>query len=448
LKRFVLVLLLLAVVAAAGYAFSPSFRSVADAVLPGGARSRLAALSGARTSPADIGKSAPKGSTDPASSDTAPGARPARGIAPVAVTAAVATRADMPILKFAIGYIESPAVVSVNSRVTSQVVSQHVTDGQMVKAGDLLFVLDDRALKAQLAKDQATLAKDQALQASAAANLERAQALFKQGTAARQALDQAIADEKTAAANIAADNATIEADQLQISYTQITAPIGGRLGAIQVHPGDLVNSGGGSGSTALVTITQISPIRVSFAAQSSDLPSLRHAMDSGAAPSVQVFSPGDYGGAGARPLATGKLDFIDSSVDTASGNVMLKASLPNQDEALWPGEYVNVVLEAGMMRGLTAVPTVAVQQGQDGPYVFVVKGDGKVEMRQVKIALSQGDQTGVASGLQPGESVVTEGQLRLKDDTPVTVRNGKSSAAAASSGFAGVQDPTESDARS
>lgn len=444
MKRILLVILLLAVVVVCGYVFSPSFRSAADAVLPEAARTRLAAIAGASSS--QKGNGTAGSGASPGSST--PEAKPGRGSAPTAVTAAVATRADMPILKFAIGYIESPAVVSVNSRVTSQVVSQHVTDGQMVKAGDLLFTLDDRALRAQLAKDRATLAKDQAQQASAAANLERAQALFKQGTTARQALDQAIADEKTAAANIAADNATIEADQLQISYTRITAPIAGKLGAIQVHPGDLVNSGGGSGSTPLVTITQISPIRVSFAAQSSDLSALRRAMDSGTAPAVQVFAPGDYGGADARPLATGKLDFIDSSVDTASGNVILKAAFANQDGALWPGEYVNVVLEAGVMRDVTAVPTVAVQQGQDGPYVFVVGSDGKVQMRQVKIALSQGDQTGLSSGLAPGERVVTEGQLKLKDGMPVTVKDARSSAATASSGFAGTLGLAGSAARS
>lgn len=444
MKRILLVILLLAVVAISGYAISPSFRSAADAVLPEGARTRLAVLSGSSSGQKSDGTAAPSASRN----STKPEAKAGRASAPAAVTAAVATRADMPVLKFAIGYIESPAVVSVNSRVTSQVVAQHVTDGQMVKAGDLLFTLDDRALRAQLAKDQATLAKDQAQQASAAANLERAQALFKQGTTARQALDQAIADEKTASANIAADNATIEADQLQISYTRITAPIAGKLGAIQVHPGDLVNSGGGSGSTPLVAITQISPIRVSFAAQSSDLPALRQAMDSGAAPAVQVFAPGDYGGADSRPLATGKLDFIDSSVDTASGNVVLKASFANQDGGLWPGEYVNVVLEAGTMQDLTAIPTVAVQQGQDGPYVFVVGSDGKVQMRQVKIALSQGDQTGLSSGLAPGERVVTEGQLKLKDGAPVTVKETKSSAATASSGFAAARIPAGSAARS
>lgn len=413
-------LLFVVIAAVAAYGLSPGFRRLADAALPNAVGSRLtAALSaGHLLSGGNAGTKRDDGASDAAKAES--GGR--KRHAAVAVAASVAARRDMPILKYAIGFIESPAVVSVNSRVTSQVVTQHVTDGQTVKAGDLLFTLDDRALKAQLAKDQATLAKDEAQQASAEANLERARSLFTQQTTSKQALDQAVADAKIAAANVAADKATIQADDLQISYTRITAPISGRLGAVQVHPGNLVNAGVGNGATPLVTITQISPIRVSFAVPTDELPTLRKAIAAGTPPVVRIYSPGDYGTGGDKPIATGKLDFIDSSVDTASGSVVVKASIANEDSALWPGQYVNVVVETGILRDLTIVPTVAVQQGQSGPFVFVVRDDGTVAIRPVAIAASEGETTGLASGLKPGERVVTEGQIRLKNGTHVSVK--------------------------
>lgn len=427
LRRLLIGLLCAAAVAIGAYAFSPGFRTAADGALPGAVKKSLvAALSATHLLSAAEDTS---GSAHPASA-----VGPAKGGGSIAVLAATAGKRDMPILRYAIGYIESPAVVSVNSRITSQVIDQHITDGQMVNAGDLLFTLDDRALKAQLAKDQATLAKDQALQASAEADLDRARSLFAQQTSSKQALDQAIANSKTSAANVAADNATIEADQLQLSYTKITAPIGGRLGAIQVHPGNLVNSGVGNGATPLVTITQVKPIRVSFALPASELPLLRKAIEEGTPPVVSVYAPGDYGLNGSKPMATGKLDFTNSSVDTASSSVVVKATFPNDDLTLWPGQYVNVVVETGVMHDLTVVPTVAVQQGQDGPFVFVVGSDGTVKIRNVAIALSEGETTGIGSGLEPGERVVTEGQLRLKNGTRVSVKEASATSGSAAPG--------------
>lgn len=433
MKRLVYLLLLAVVVLVGAYAWSPAFRGIADRALPGSMSGRLAsALTAAHLM-----------SGGPDAHEKAPAERAGRrGTGPVAVSAAVAVKADMPILEFAIGYAQSPAVVSINSRVTSQVEEQHVAEGQEVRKGDLLFTLDDRALKAQLAKDQATLAKDEALQASAEANLERARRLFAQQTASKQALDQAVADQKTTAANVAADNATIQADELQIGFTRITAPISGRLGAIQVHPGDLVNSGTGSGQTPLVTITQMRPMRVSFAVSSDQLPALRKALAAGAPPVVNVYAPGDYGLDGNEPLAVGKLDFVNSSVDTASGNIVVKAVFPNEDEALWPGQYVNVVVEAGVKRGVTTVPTVAVQQGQSGPFVFVIKDDNTAEIRPVTIALSQGDMTGLESGLEPGERVVIEGQLKLKDGTHVSVKQANAGAGASTARPTGTRKRT------
>ncbi|BCH16080.1 efflux RND transporter periplasmic adaptor subunit [Mesorhizobium sp. L-2-11] len=334
---------------------------------------------------------------------------------PTTVVAATASTADFPIRRYAIGFVSSPAVVSVNARISSQITSIAVKDGQMVKAGDLLFSLDDRALKAQLARDQATLAKDQALLASATADLERAKALVARQAGPQQAYDQAIAAQKSAAATVDADRATIDADEVQLSFATITAPISGRLGAVSVAIGDLVTTNSGSStSTPLVTITQMDPLRVNFNLPESDLALLHKALAAPRQGTVTLTRDGD-------PTAIGKgtLDFVDSSVDTASGTIATRASVPNPDLSLWPGQYVNVVLDAGIMRQMTSVPTVAVQPSQKGPFVYVIKPDNTVEVRPVQVALTEGDNSAIGEGLKSGENVVIEGQAKLKDGAPV-----------------------------
>ncbi|WP_419693738.1 efflux RND transporter periplasmic adaptor subunit [Mesorhizobium muleiense] len=332
-----------------------------------------------------------------------------------AVVAATASTADFPIRRYAIGFVSSPAVVSVNARISSQITSIAVKDGQMVKAGDLLFSLDDRALKAQLARDQATLAKDQALLASATADLERAKALVARQAGTQQTYDQAIAAQKSAAAAVDADRATIEADEVQLDFATITAPISGRLGAVSVVIGDLVTTNSGSStSTPLVTITQMDPLRVNFNLPESDLALLHKALAAPGQGAVTLTRDGDP-----TPIGKGTLDFVDSSVDTASGTIAARASVPNPDLSLWPGQYVNVVLDAGIMPQMTSVPTVAVQPSQKGPFVYVIKPDNTVEVRPVQVALTGGDNSAIGEGLKSGENIVVEGQAKLKDGAPV-----------------------------
>lgn len=338
-----------------------------------------------------------------------------------AVVAATVSTADFPIRRYAIGFVSSPAVVNVNARISSQITSIAVKDGQMVRAGDLLFSLDDRALKAQLARDQATLAKDQALLASATADLERAKALVARQAGTQQTYDQAIAAQKSAAATVEADRATIDADEVQLSFATITAPISGRLGAINVAIGDLVTtSNGSSTSTPLVTITQMDPLQVNFNLPESDLALLHEALAAPREGAVTLARDGDP-----TPIGKGTLDFVDSSVDTASGTIATRASVPNADLSLWPGQYVNVVLDAGIMPQMTSVPTVAVQPGQKGPFVYVIKPDNTVEVRPVQVAVSEGDNSAIGEGLKSGERVVVEGQAKLKNGSPV--REGRAS---------------------
>ncbi|CCV14643.1 efflux RND transporter periplasmic adaptor subunit [Mesorhizobium sp. STM 4661] len=347
----------------------------------------------------------------------------ANGARSTSVVAATASTADFPIRRYAIGFVSSPAVVSINARVSSQLVSIAVKDGQMVRAGDLLFSLDDRALKAQQAKDQATLVKDQALLASAEADLIRARNLVAKQAGTQQTYDQAVAAQKAAAATVDADKATLDADAVQLGFATITAPISGRLGAVSVAVGDLVttSNGNSSSTTPLVTITQMDPLQVNFNLPEGDLALLHKALAAPSQGAVTLTRDGDP-----TPIGKGTLDFVDSSVDTASGTIATRASVPNADLSLWPGQYVNVVLDAGLMPRMTSVPTVAVQPSQKGPFVYVVKPDSTVEMRPVQVALTEGQNSAISDGLKAGERVVVEGQTKLKNGA--AVREGKASA--------------------
>lgn len=336
------------------------------------------------------------------------------GAPPVTIVTAVASSADFPVRRYAIGSVVSPAVVEVGARIASAITAIPVKDGQMVKAGDVLFQLDDRALKAQLDRDQATLQKDQALLASATSDLQRARDLAAKQAGTAQAYDQALAAEKSLEATIAGDRAMIEADQVQLGYATITAPISGRLGAVAVTIGDLVSPSSGGTPTPLVTVTQMDPLDVAFNLPQTDLPLLKSAVSGSPTATVKLYLDG-----GKTPVATGSLEFVDSSVNVASGTVAVKGRFANGDRALWPGQYVDVVLEAGSMPAMTSIPTVAVQSGQKGPFVFVVKSDDTVEVRQVTIALTEGEASAVSEGLSQGERVVVDGQTHLKEGSKV-----------------------------
>lgn len=359
-------------------------------------------------------------------SPATPGHVDREGASSVAITSATATVADFPIRRYAIGFVASPAVVAVNARVASQVVSIAVKDGQMVKAGDLLISLDDRVLQAQVDRDKALLAKDKALLVSAQADFARAKDLVEKQAGTKQAYDLSLAAEKAAAAIIDADQAQLDADTVQLGYAAITAPISGRLDAVGVAVGDLVGVSVGSSQAApLVTVTQMDPLRVNFSLPERDLPTLQKALATPSTSSVTLRRDGSR-----DPLATGVLDFVDSSVDIGSGTIAARATVPNPDMALWPGQYVDVVLQAGTLPQIVSVPTVAVQPSQKGPFVFVVKADNTVEVRPVEVALTEDDNSAISAGLQSGERVVTEGQTRLKPGAAVREAAGDKDVAA------------------
>jgi multidrug efflux system membrane fusion protein len=361
--------------------------------------------------------------TDPVSAEAAmqPAAKvqdPAQGSAgggrpAVAVKVVEVTQGSRPVRRRTIGWVEPIATVEVKSRIASVITEQRATDGEFVEKGDVLFVLDDREVRATIARDEAAMAEHQAEVERAHSDLARTKTLVAKQTASKQTLDQVMADARAAEAAVAADRAVLQADKLTLSYTIITAPISGRLGAVAVTPGNLVAD---NGDVALVTITQMQPIRVSFTLPDRDIDALRTALAQFPPAPVDVFVRGDK-----KPRAKGQLSFIDSSVDAASGTITAKAEFANENLALWPGQYFDVEVELGREGQATLVPTVALQVGQDGLFVFVVTPENTAEMRKVTVSGSDGDKSAVATGLEPGERVVVDGQHQISPGGRVMV---------------------------
>ena len=348
-----------------------------------------------------------------AAPQSTPQPAPESGRPAVAVRVAEVTQASMPIRRRTIGWVEPIATVAIKSRINSVIMEQHATDGAFVNKGDVLFVLDDREAKAAIARDEAAMAQHQAEVERARGDLERTKTLVAKQTASKQTLDQVVAAARAAEAAVAADKAILQADRLTLSYTTITAPISGRLGAVAVTPGNLVAE---NGDVALVTITQMQPIRLSFTLPDRDIDALRAALAQYPPAAVRVFTKGEK-----TARANGNLIFIDSTVDAASGTITAKAEFANENLALWPGQYFDVEIELGVEPQAAIIPTVALQVGQDGLFVFVITPENKAEMRKVTVTGSDADKSAVTAGLQPGERVVVEGQHRLSPGAAVKV---------------------------
>src|SRR5262245_6125211 len=296
------------------------------------------------------------------------------GVASVPITTAPVQVEDFAIRSRTLGILETLATVIVKSRIESQVMEQHVKDGQFVKKGDLLFTLDDREIRATIARDEAQLQKDQATSTRTEADLERYQRLIQSNAAARQQLDQAIADQKSAKATVEADQAQLRTDNLRLGYTKIEAPIDGRVGAVRVTPGNLISV---NDATGLLTITQIAPIRVAFTLPERDFAALRNALSKPAA--VRVYTPGAN-----DALATGQLDFVDSSVDSASGTIAAKAVFANESLELWPGMYVDVEVDLDVRPKTALITAVDIQRRQRGQSVLVATQTKRDGVRQIK----------------------------------------------------------------
>lgn len=330
----------------------------------------------------------------------------------IPVTAGIVTARDVPQYLQGIGTVQAYNTVTVASRVDGQIVEVAFKEGQEVKKGALLYQIDPRPYQAALEQAQAAKLRDEAQLATAKTDLARYGALVGHGYQTRQSYDQQqglVAQDQAA---VQGDQAQIDTAKLNLGYAAIRSPIDGRLGARLVDAGNLVRA---ASNTALVTITQLKPIYVSFTLPQETLDQIR---------TYQQKSPREvvaYSGDNKKELAKGKLTLIDNTIDQATGTIHLKATYANADERLWPGEFVNVRVILRMRRGVPTVPSQTVQQGPDGDYAYVIRKDDTVERRNIEVAATEGGLAVVTKGLKPGEQVVVDGQFRLTNGTRVRI---------------------------
>lgn len=323
--------------------------------------------------------------------------------APVQTTAA--GRRDVPIVIEGVGNVQAQSTVEIKSRIDGQLFEAAVKEGQKVNKGDLLFRLDARPLVAQLRQAEANLARDRANLAKARADVARYSKLSEKGISPKTRLEDAQASLATLAAAIRASEAAIEFAKLNLEYATIKAPIDGRVGSILITPGNMVKA---NDTRAMLVITQVSPINVTVALPEQHIAELRELLAAGKAPDVEVTIQGD-----SEPTAVGRLFFINNVVDTATGTIQVMGRFENADERLVPGQFIKAQVRIRVLTGAIVVPSKAVQINQRGPYVWVVKPDNTVENRRVTVGPHSGDHTVIAEGLLPGDTVVTDGQLRL-----------------------------------
>lgn len=336
----------------------------------------------------------------------------ASGPPAVPITTATVAAQPMPLTLGAIGTAEAYTSVAIRAQITGALTKVHFTEGDEVQAGQTLFTLDRRPLEAALAQAQANLKRDTAQAANAQASAARYQDLQARGISTREQADTSRAAAAALDATLQADRAAVDNATIQLDYATITAPISGRAGALMVHEGNLVRA---NDSTPLVVINQVSPINVSFGLPESRLADIQRQMRGGAI-RVEAMPTGD-----ATP-AIGRLSFIDNAVDAGTGQIKVKAVFPNADHRLWPGQFANVTVTLRTESRAIVVPTAAVQNGQQGPYVFLVKPDQTVEMRTVAIQRQAAELTIVGDGVQPGDVVVTDGHVRLVPGARVSVK--------------------------
>ncbi len=344
-----------------------------------------------------------------------------RGAAIVPVTVATAVRKDMPIQVRAIGSVEPYSTVQVKSMVAGELTGVFFKNGQDVKKGDLLFTIDKRPFEAALSQAEGTLARDLAQAANARAQAERYDALLREGVVAKEAADQMSTSANALDAAVRADRAAVETAKLNLQYCSIYAPISGRTGDLMVHAGNLVKVN----DVALVTINQITPTYVDFSAPEQFLPDIKK-FDTRAKLKVEAGAPG-------QPASLGSLDFVDNAVDTNTGTIKLKGLFTNAERRLWPGQFVNVVLTLTTQSGAVVVPSQAVQTGQDGQYIFVIKPDRTAESRAVILDRTVEGEAVIAKGIAPGEIVVTDGQMRLTSGAKVSTKGAGNPQSAVSS---------------
>ena len=351
----------------------------------------------------------------PAAAAQPPGRRGrANPAGPVPVVVTTVTPKSMPIIVEAVGTVQAIASIQLKSRIDSQIMKIHAEEGALVREGDLLFELDARTLKAQLAQIEAQIRKDQAQLEQAKRDTLRAGELVNKGAGTVVQRDTNFTTEKAAAAQLEADEAMRQNILAQISYTEIRAPVSGRIGSIPNKVGTIVRIADNTATAVLAVLNQVDPIFVSFAIPQVYLPDLRGAMARG---EVKVNAIIDE-----THKQSGVMAFIENTVDPSTGTVTGKAKIANASEGLWPGQFVKAEIVLGVENNALAIPAAAVQLGPQGAYVFVIKNGNTAEVRNIEIRRTQAGESVVGTGLKPGEAVVVDGQLRLVNGAQVTIR--------------------------
>jgi multidrug efflux system membrane fusion protein len=330
----------------------------------------------------------------------------------VPVRVATAEQKTIPVQILAIGNVQPMSTVAVRALVAGQLLSVSFREGDEVRRGAVLFSIDPRPYQSALLQAQANLARDEAQLRNARSEAERYGELVKKDYVTREEYEKFASGAEAASAVVAADRANVENARLQLSYCEIRSPVDGKTGSLQVHPGNLVKA---NDTTALVTINQVAPVLVTFAVPETTLAAIR----AKGTDVVPVSVKTKEGGGG---NATGRLNFVDNSVDEKTGTITLKAVFPNTDRKLWPGQYVDVALTLETRENAIVVPTQAVQTGQTGQFVYVVKADRGVELRPVVVFRAVGQESIIDKGVAPGETVVTDGQLRLTPKSKVDIK--------------------------
>lgn len=355
------------------------------------------------------GDKAGSGSPSVAAPASAPGSAGRAQGGPVAVTTAIARQSDFDVSLEAIGTATPLSSVEVKPQISSVVTRVHIQEGQFVKAGDLLFTLDPRPDAANVAKARAQMAKDEAVLADAQRQLARSRDLMSKNFVSQGALDSSQAQVDAQLANLVADRAALDAAQLALSYNSVRASSAGRLGAVNVYPGTAVQAN----QTTLVTITQLDPINVSFSLPQRNLDGVLEGLKAGGI--VVTATLPESGN-----VVKGRLQFVDNSVDAATGTVKVKARFDNRDFRLWPGAFVKVTVVTQTLKDAVVIPTTSVIQSARGSIVYVAE-QGKAALRPVKVLAVQGEESAV-TGITAGNKVVLEGRQNLRPDSPLAER--------------------------